>query len=128
MDKTKIPNFLCFSCNFLAFGSIDELKTHIETKEHELRSRPLGNLGQEKMNLSCSKCDALFNIADVDEHAGHVINEEYINSVLNKPGNFGEQMAFLNRKRKHQKEETKQTNKQAKQTNKQAASIIFQEQ
>ena len=64
----------------------------------------LGILVQKRMNISCSKCDALFNINDVDEHAGHAINEEYINSVLNKPGNFGEQMALLNRKRKHQEE------------------------
>ena len=81
------------------------MKTHIETKEHEIRCRHLGNLAQERMNLSCSKCDALFNIDDVDEHAGHAINEEYINSVVNKPGIFGEQIAFLNRKRKHQEEE-----------------------
>ena len=105
MDKTAIPNFLCFSCNFLVFGSIDELKTHIETKEHEIRCRHLGNLVEERMNLSCSKCDALFNIADVDEHGGHTINEEFINSVVIKPGNFGEQILLLNRKRKHKEEE-----------------------
>ena len=57
------------------------------------------------MNLSCSKCDAFFNITNVDEHVGHVIDEEYIKSVVNKSGNFGEQWAFLNRKRKYPGEE-----------------------
>jgi hypothetical protein len=57
------------------------------------------------MNLSCSKCDALFNIDDVDEHTGHAINDVYINSVVNKADTFGEQITFLNRKRKHQEEQ-----------------------
>ena len=96
-----IPNFLCFSCNFLTFGGIEELKIHLETKEHEISSCHLENLVQERRNLSCSKCDALFNIASLDDHAGHKIDEEYIKSVVNKSGNFGEQWAFLSRKRKH---------------------------
>ena len=41
------PNYLCASCNFLAFGDIGKLRKHIET-EHAVSSGP------DRNSLSCS--------------------------------------------------------------------------
>ena len=65
------PNYLCFFCNFLAFGDIGKLREHIET-EHVVSSGP------DRTSLSCSQCDVFFSDDNIDEHAGHVLNQDYM--------------------------------------------------
>jgi len=93
IGKVGNPNFFCFSCNFLVFGDIEELKEHTDTKDHAAASSH--GIDQEGKNLSCSQCDVFFNEDCFDYHSGHGLNHIHhadgysdflhTDSVMNEP-------------------------------------------
>ena len=80
----KTPNYLCFSCNFHTFGGIPELKKHIEAEQHATNGDHFTNVVEKRTNLYCSKCDVFFNINNIDDHAGHELSAENIDSILQR--------------------------------------------
>ena len=88
------PNYLCYSCNFHTQGGIEELRKHTQSEQHITS----GSL--ERKNLSCSKCDVFFNMNTIDEHIGHELSDENIDSILKK-----QIVTNVDRKRKYPEDE-----------------------
>ena len=71
------PNFLCYPCNYAAYGPISALSRHSLTQSHK---EAVASLASEF--LSCTQCAALFSTENIMSHAQHLSEKSHRNPEL----------------------------------------------
>ena len=71
--KCRMPNFLCYSCNYLEYGRTDSLAEHINSAIHTESLVRLMKSSVCDEFLSCTACGLIFNSQNIEKHENHFV-------------------------------------------------------